>query len=74
VTCGPAERLANFSAQHGMSFIDTLPAMKAAMAKSSTPLYWPNDGHCTSDGYYVIAKAIYRGLIQRGLIQKGLVP
>ena len=62
------QRLAKFSAQHGIEFIDTLPAMAEIMRISDKPLYWENDGHCTGQGYQVLAQAIFEALIQKGLI------
>lgn len=55
----PDERLARWSAGHGVVFIPTLPALRAASAQQ---LYWPKDGHCTPAGYGVIAETISAAL------------
>jgi hypothetical protein len=64
----PGNRLANLSAREGMGFIDTLPALEAAMERAHEPLYWPKDGHATGEGYRVIGEVIFRELIQKSLV------
>jgi hypothetical protein len=51
----PARRLQRFCEREGCAFVDALPAMRAAAGRQ---LYWPKDGHCTPEGYDVIAHAI----------------
>jgi hypothetical protein len=57
----PDQRLARWSAGHGVVFIPTLPALRAA---STQQLYWPKDGHCTPAGYGVIAQTIAAELMR----------
>ena len=64
----PAERLSEWSARNGAHFIDVLPAMRTAAAARRT-LYFSRDGHCTAEGYNVIAETIFRSLTTAGLVQ-----
>ena len=55
----PARRLAAWADDHGVGFMDALPALRAAEeANPEAPLYWPQDGHCTPAGYAAIAKEL----------------
>lgn len=62
----PGERLSKFCEKNGVTFIDTLSALKEA--SKSKVLYWEKDGHCTIDGYKVIADTVYLKLIEGKLI------
>ena len=65
----PAKRLASITDSKPYQFIDVLEDMRAVlMAGPAGPLYWPSDGHCTPDGYDVIARALFRALTTRGLV------
>jgi lysophospholipase L1-like esterase len=63
----PAERLAAWAARQDVVFIDTLPALEAA-STAGKRLYYALDGHCTPDGYAVIARALADALTRSGLI------
>jgi hypothetical protein len=63
----PSERLGRWSAAHGVAFVDTLPALRQA-ARRKKSLYWPKDGHCTAEGYRVIANVIFREMELRHLV------
>jgi len=62
----PAARLAAWCAEHGIPFIDTLPAMQRA--EVAERLYWPRDAHCNAAGYRVIADVLYDELTRRALV------
>ena len=65
----PATRLTAWAARHGAVVIDTLPAMIDAVDRApSRPLYYKKDGHCTPEGYAVIASAVARALVERELV------
>ena len=53
----PSERLATWSARNGVSFIDTLPPLRAA-SLAGAAVYYVKDGHCTPQGYAIIARTI----------------
>lgn len=54
-------RLAEIAAKHGVSFIDTTPAV--ARAPKITDLFYPVDGHLDGAGHTLIAPAIVGGMI-----------
>jgi lysophospholipase L1-like esterase len=58
----PQRRLDAWCKSRGVTCIDTAPALTAAA--TSNPLYYPLDGHPTSDGHAVIADAIYAALLR----------
>ena len=62
----PAMRLAAWCTEHGIPFIDTLPAMQRAEAAER--LYWSKDAHCNAAGYRVIADVLYDELTRRALV------
>jgi lysophospholipase L1-like esterase len=61
----PARRLSAWCQRRGVSFIDVLPAMREAA--KTRKLYYTKDGHCTPDGYAVIAETIYSGILNKKL-------
>ncbi|MCH7885305.1 MAG: SGNH/GDSL hydrolase family protein [Planctomycetes bacterium] len=50
------------------AFIDTQPALAAVRDETGRPPYWPKDGHCTPEGYGIIAQAVYDGLVSHNLV------
>lgn len=62
----PGQRLAQWCANHDVAFVDTLPALKGAA--KDTVLYWKKDGHCTAEGYKVIAETVYSALLEKGFV------
>jgi len=61
-----AEELAAWCREHGVPFIDAIPAMKdAALTRQ---LYWEKDMHCNAEGYRVLADALHRGLAEQQLL------
>jgi len=65
-TSYPPSRLAQWCAERGVAFVDTLPALRAASGEAT--LYWDKDGHCNAAGYRVIAATLYDALIERNLV------
>ena len=57
----PQRILAAFASEHGIPFIDLLPALRAARAASG-PLYFRTDIHWTARGHAVAADEILRQL------------
>jgi hypothetical protein len=64
----PSERLATWSARNGVSFIDTLPPLRAA-SLAGAPVYYVKDGHCTPQGYAIIARTIAAELSRLKLVR-----
>ena len=62
----PGARLAAWCVQHGIPFVDTLPAMEHA--ETTERLYWSGDAHCNADGCRVIADVLYDELTRRALV------
>ena len=62
----PGARLAPWCVEHGIPFVDTLPAMEHA--ETTERLYWSGDAHCNADGYRVIADVLYDELTRRALV------
>jgi lysophospholipase L1-like esterase len=62
----PARRLAAWAEENGAGFVDVLPAM--IRAGDEKPLYYPKDGHCTQEGYAIIADEIYKYLVREGWV------
>ncbi len=60
-----SSRFEKFVSRNGAHFVDTLPAIIDA-SKSKT-LYYKKDGHCTPEGYKIIADTIYEYLILNNL-------
>jgi len=63
----PSERLATWSARNGVSFIDTLPPLRAA-SLAGVSVYYVRDGHCTPQGYAIIAQTIAAELSRLRLV------
>jgi len=63
---GLALKLAQWSQSNNVTFIDVLPAMVEASPDQA--LYWEKDGHCTPDGYKVIAETIFWDLTRHELV------
>lgn len=63
----PSERLATWSARNSVSYIDTLPPLRAA-SLAGTPVYYVKDGHCTPQGYAIIARTIAAELSRLKLV------
>jgi hypothetical protein len=63
----PSERLATWSARSGVSFIDTVPPLREA-SLAGAPVYYVKDGHCTPQGYAIIARTIAAELSRLALI------
>jgi len=59
-------RLAAWAAKNRVSFVDLLPAMKSSPAPDQ--LYYAKDGHCTPEGYAVIAQTIFSYLTENRII------
>ena len=62
----PAERLAAWADATGVTFIDTLPALRAHARPDA--LYWPIDGHPRAEGHAVFAEVLAEELVRRGLV------
>ena len=62
----PGERLSKWCAGKGVTFVDTLPALRNA--SRTKVVYWKKDGHCNGDGYGVIAETIYSVLTEKKLV------
>jgi GDSL-like lipase/acylhydrolase family protein len=62
----PSKRLAAWASNNGVSFVDVLPTM--AQVSGNKPLYYEKDGHCTPEGYAVIAKSIFKYITENKLI------
>ena len=60
------QRLSSLCDQEGCVFIDSVPELR----KEPDPLslYWQIDGHCTADGYAVMARALFKGIMANNLI------
>jgi lysophospholipase L1-like esterase len=58
----PAQRLAAFAIKHKAGFIDILPGMIEASANKV--LYYEKEGHCTPQGYMIIAQQVYKYIIK----------
>ncbi len=52
--------------EHDAGFFDILPGMMEASGNKT--LYYEKDGHCTPQGYMVIAQQLYRYLVDNKLI------
>jgi hypothetical protein len=62
----PALRLGEWSARNGVTFVDTLPAMKEASKVNR--LYYEVDGHCRPAGHEVIAQTLFEKLTGEQLV------
>jgi len=62
----PARRLSVWCEKRNVLFIDVMPAMKEAAR--TRKIYYPKDGHCTPEGYAVIAEAINAELINKRIV------
>jgi hypothetical protein len=58
----PDTRLGRWSAERGVLFVPVRESMLAA--GDAAELYWERDGHCTSAGYEVIARALTDALLR----------
>jgi hypothetical protein len=57
----PTETVGTIAARLGVSFVDLLPPIQAAVAEG-VPLYFAFDKHWTAAGHAVAARAIHQGL------------
>ena len=57
----PTDTVGTIVSRLGVSFIDLLPPLQAAVAEG-TPLYFDFDKHWTAAGHAVAARAIHEGL------------
>ncbi len=64
----PPQRLSQWADRNNATFVNTTPAILAAMAGSRTPLYYPRDTRCTSAGYAIVADALYKALTDNHLV------
>ena len=64
-TAYPEERLARFCAEEKIDFIPTRADFLAAADRDG--LYYPNEGHCTAQGYALIAAAVFKAVSAQGL-------
>ena len=62
----PPRRLEKWARERGVHFLDVLPAMKRAA--EAQPLYYPKDGHCTPEGYALIANELLKYLNEKQLV------
>jgi hypothetical protein len=62
----PPSRLEKWVQENGVAFLDCLPAMKRAPKTSR--LYYPKNGHCTPEGYAIIADELAKRLIAKRLV------
>jgi lysophospholipase L1-like esterase len=62
----PSKRLGRWAKKNHVDFVDTLSHMTAA--SGSERLYYELDGHCTPEGYEVIAQAIFNYVTEHGLV------
>ncbi len=67
VTDETPTRLAAWCRRNGVMMIDTLPELRR-VASIGGKLYYPVDGHCTPEGYRVIAETIYARLTEAKLV------
>jgi hypothetical protein len=63
----PSDRLAIWSAANGAYFIDTLPPLRAASLAGAS-VYYVRDGHCTPEGYAIIARTVAAELSRLKLV------
>lgn len=64
----PPQRLSAWAKRNGVTFVNTTPAILAAIESSPTPLYHPRDSRCTSAGYATVANELYRVLTENSLV------
>ena len=62
----PPKRLSDWASGQEAGFIDLLPAMIDASKRTAS--YYQKDGHCTPDGYGVIARGIHEHLSDQELV------
>ena len=60
------DRLSAWASRNNVHFVDVLPAMQRHPAPER--LYYPRDGHCTPEGYAVVADELFRYLTSRRLV------
>jgi hypothetical protein len=65
----PNRRLAEIAARQQLRFLDLLPSMKAAQANGAA-LYFPADGHWTSEGHAFAAARIGDYLADAGMLPR----
>ena len=63
----PSERVATWSARNGVSFIDTLAPLRTASLAGES-VYYLKDGHCTPQGYAIIAQTVASELTRLNLV------
>ena len=63
----PQRRLAAWSSQNGVPFIDLLPDFRQAGAQQV--LYFPHDGHWNPAGHALAGKLIRADLVRLSLLQ-----
>lgn len=62
----PEQRLREWAEPRGVEVISALPEMRSSQGDG--PLYWKKDGHCTPEGYRVLAEVLARELDRRQLV------
>ena len=63
------EALAAFARDHGIPYIDLLPALRAARAAHpGARLYYPMDRHLTAEGHRIVSEGLSAGLRETGLL------
>jgi lysophospholipase L1-like esterase len=62
----PSRRLEKWARENAVAFLDLLPAMKRASAVQR--LYYARDGHCTPEGYAIIADDLANYLMNKNLV------
>lgn len=56
------DRLANLCQERGLSFVDPLPALRAAASRDNREILFPFDGHLDRAGHAVVAREIAAAL------------
>ncbi len=64
----PPQRLSGWAKRNGVTFVNTTPAMLAAIESSSAPLYHSRDTRCTPAGYAIVANELYKALTENRLV------
>lgn len=69
-----AKRLAELCARHGITFIDSTPALVDAVHQRKHWVHWPEDGHPTPEGQEIIGEVVAAGLRSSGLVPAASSP